>query len=251
MRIGIVGYGRMGRLIREIALGEGMEVTRVVDPSAHDAEVTDRVVDGQVLAQCDVLIEFSSPPAIMEHLRWYAAHPCRVVVGTTGWYGNLPEVEELMAHAPSSLIYSGNYSLGVAVFLRLVRQASRLLDAIGGYDAGVLEMHHRSKADAPSGTALMVAGEIASATSQTGIVTGTLHARRRQDEVQVASLRVGSLAGTHTAIFDSEADSIELTHRARTRGGFAKGALLAAGWIMDQKPGLYTIDDLVGGLLPG
>ncbi|MDD7201144.1 MAG: 4-hydroxy-tetrahydrodipicolinate reductase [Sphaerochaetaceae bacterium] len=249
MRIGIVGYGKMGHLVRNIALGEGHEVTLVVDPLAHDAEVTDRVLEGRLLTRCDVLIEFSSPHAIMEHLRWYAAHPCRAVVGTTGWYDNLPEVEKLMAHSLSSIIYSGNYSLGVAVFLRLVRQASRLLDSVGGYDAGVLEMHHRGKADAPSGTALMVAGEIATSTGQTRIVTGNLPSQRRQDEVQVASLRVGSLAGTHTAIFDSEADTIELTHRARTRGGFAKGALLAAGWLMDQKPGLYTIDDLVGRLL--
>ncbi len=250
MHIGIVGYGKMGRLVRNIALGEGLEVSRVVDPSADDAEVTDREVDEKLLAQCDVLVEFSSPLAIMEHLRCYAAHPCRVVVGTTGWYDNLPEVENLMVYAPSSIIYSGNYSLGVAVFLRLVRQASRLLDSVGGYDAGVLEMHHRGKADAPSGTALMVAREIAATTSQTRIVTGNLPSQRQLDEVQVASLRVGSLAGTHTAIFDSEADTIELTHRARTRGGFAKGALLAARWLMDQKPGLYTLDDLVGGLLP-
>lgn len=248
MKLGIVGYGKMGRLVESLAREQGMEVAQVVDPCASSSAVTARDVDEHVLEACDVLVEFSNPDAIFAHLAFYAAHPCRVVVGTTGWNERMDEVEELMASSASSIIYSGNYSLGVAVFLRLVGMASCLLDAVGGYDAGVMEMHHRMKADAPSGTALMVASEIASNCRQHQLVTELPSGGRGKDDLQVSSLRVGTLCGTHTAIFDSDADTLELTHRARTRGGFAKGALMAARWIMDQKPGLYTLQDLVGGL---
>jgi len=250
MRIAIVGYGKMGCLIRETALSQGIEVPEVIDPFSTDPMVTSKDVCAQSLAGVDVVVEFSTPSVVVDHMKVYTKNGLDAVIGTTGWLDNLASVQQMVTASSSSVIYSGNYSIGVAVFLKLVQRAASMLGKAGGYDSGVLEMHHNRKADSPSGTALMLAGEIEGAgCGKDRIVSEILHRRREDDEVQIASLRVGSLCGTHTVLFDSDADTIELTHRAKSRQGFASGAVLAAKWISGQKPGLYTLDDMIAQMI--
>lgn len=248
MRIAIVGYGKMGKMVRQAVEREGHSVVAVIDPYSTDREVTAKELSVPALSSADVVIEFSVPSSVMEHFAFYAKAGCRVVLGTTGWYDKLPEVRKMGTFSSSTIIYSGNFSLGVAVFQEVVRTASRLLSKVGGYDSGVFEMHHQAKADSPSGTALMLASSILDNSDKTTTVSETLHRKREEGEIQVASLRVGSVCGTHTVYFDSPADTIELTHRARTREGFAFGAVKAAGWLLSQKPGLYTLDDMTATL---
>jgi 4-hydroxy-tetrahydrodipicolinate reductase len=250
MRIAIVGYGKMGRLIKSTAEASGIEVPVVIDPISKDPGVTATDVCEQNLSDVQAVVEFSTPSVVVDHLKVYTRMGLDAVIGTTGWTDKLPQVRQMVETSSSSVIYSGNYSLGVAVFLKLVRQAAAMLGKAGGYDSGVFEMHHAAKADSPSGTALMLAQSLTDAgAGKDKIVSETLHRTREADEVQVASLRVGSVFGTHTVYFDSDADTIELTHRAKNRQGFAQGAITAVTWLVGQKPGLYTLDDLISHIM--
>lgn len=244
MRIVLVGFGKMGQMIRESALAKGHEVSRIIDPVSPSPFVTDRDINPSALEDGDVVIDFTTPSVILGHLDSYISLGLKSVIGTTGWYDSLPQVKGKMASSSASMIYSGNYSLGVAAFLLIAKRAGQLLERIGGYDEGILEIHHKEKADSPSGTALM----LASALGATEVECETLHRKKKEGEVQIASLRCGHVPGTHTVLFDGEADSIELTHRARSRQGFASGALMAASWIVGQKSGLYVLDDMLANL---
>lgn len=250
MRIAIVGYGKMGRLIHETALTAGVDVPVVIDPFSKETAVTATDVCEQNLAAIDAVIEFSAPSVVVDHLRVYTKMGLDAVIGTTGWLEKLPLVRQMVEVSSSSVIYSGNYSIGVAVFLSIVRQTAAMLGKAGGYDSGVFEMHHAAKADSPSGTALMLASCLTEKEKgKEKMVTEVLHRPREADEVQIASLRVGGICGTHTVVFDSDADTIELTHRAKNRQGFASGAITALMWLVKQRPGLYTLDDVISQLI--
>ena len=250
MRIALVGYGRMGRMVHQAALLQHDEIVAIIDPFAKDECVTSPVISEQALNSCDVAIEFSQSQVAVPDMKQYALWGVNAVMGTTGWYENLAEVKASVQAGEAALIYSGNFSLGVAVFLEVVRRASALLSEIGGYDSAVFELHHKGKADSPSGTALMLASSmLESQTNKKRIECETLHRKRDEDEIQIASLRCGSFSGTHTVYFDSEVDTIELTHRAKSREGFAYGAVKAAHWIANKDKGLYALDDLMTDLL--
>jgi len=178
--------------------------------------LADDVVD---LEQCDVAIDFSHPEAVLGNTRRASKIGCDLVVGTTGWESDFAEVKQLVEEAQIGAIYSPNFSVGVHLFLRLLERARTLFD---GYDAACYEMHHRHKVDSPSGTAKAVMERIGA--------------------TDCPAVRCGEIPGTHTAVFDSICDTVEVTHRARSREGFALGALEAARWIVGKK-GLYTLDD--------
>lgn len=244
LRLGLVGYGRMGRAVHTAAEGRGHRVTVIVDPHAPGA--TAPALTPDLAAQVDAVIDFSAPATAQDHLLWYGRSGIPAVVGTTGWYEHLPAVQAELAGQPAAIIWSGNFSIGVRLFTRLAAQAAALFAPFADYDALLHEFHHAGKADSPSGTALELAQAVQGKWQrQPELHTGRLDRQRRPEELHLSSTRGGSIPGTHTVIFDSLADTVELTHRARSREGFAAGAVQAAEWIAAGRRGFFTLDELL------
>lgn len=246
MRIAIIGYGKMGKLIRSIAIEQGHSIQAVIDPVAKDAEVSSNILSSESLADCDVAIDFTHPSVVCDNIIFYAKIGLPAVIGTTGWYDKLDAMKEMVQSSQGSVIYSGNYSLGVALFMQVVKVASALFAKSGLYDPFLTEIHHAQKADSPSGTAHMLGSSILNAFGQKQqLCEETLHEKRGDDVIHLASVRGGWVPGTHTVYFDSPQDTIELTHRARSREGFAVGAIQAAKWISSNRKGFFSLDDLL------
>jgi 4-hydroxy-tetrahydrodipicolinate reductase len=219
MNLLIVGYGKMGRLVEQLAAEAGMTVTGRVD------------VDGTGWAPADVAIDFSTAEALKRNFRRYVEMRMPVVIGTTGWGDALPALQAAAAQARLGVVASANFSIGVNLFEMIVADAARRLQGYPQYGAWIHELHHAAKRDAPSGTALL----LRDAMSRAGY----------RQAIDVSSSRAGAIPGTHTVGFDSQSDTIELTHRARDRRGFASGALLAATWIQGRE-GWYSMADVLG-----
>jgi 4-hydroxy-tetrahydrodipicolinate reductase len=172
------------------------------------------------------------------------------VIGTTGWYDQLGEVRRIVEQAGSSLIWASNFSLGVNIFYRIAWYAARLADSFPEYDVGGVESHHNKKLDSPSGTAkTLVEGVLARIGRKDAPVWETLDRRPQPNELHFPSLRLGSVPGTHSLFFDSPADTIEITHTARSREGFAAGSVRAAQWLSVAGKGFFTIDDMLKDML--
>ncbi len=250
MKIGIAGYGRMGRLIHQKALAAGHEVPVIIDPSSPDKQVTGRQLSSNSSA-LDVIIDFTVPAAAVENIKRYAELKVSAVIGTTGWYDEMEYVARVVQESGIGLIWSGNFSPGVNLFFHLVKAAGRLMNRFPDYDAAIHEIHHRLKADSPSGTAVMIGDILVDKLDRKqAVVNGAVQAVIGEAELNISSSRCGSIPGTHQVIFDSEVDTITLEHKARSREGFASGALMAAEWICGRS-GLYTIDDLMQSVIGG
>ena len=249
MDIAIVGYGRMGRMIHSVINEKGRDkVSLIVDPFSG-SEGVEKNLDASLLRGVDVAIDFSAASAVADNIECYAEAGCPAVIGTTGWDKSvLDDIDP----SKCRIIHSGNFSIGVAMFLSIVSEAARLADIFSDYDISLMEIHHRMKADHPSGTALMAAERILSGTRRkTHILTDCPDGRIGDDALLVSSIRTGSEPGTHTMIMDSTADTIEITHRARSREGFARGAVMAAEWLTAKVNGIYTMDDLISDITGG
>lgn len=234
MNIALIGYGKMGREIEAVALEQGDTIVQKFD--------IDRPASAAALADADVCIEFSTPDTVLANIQLAVQAKKDIVVGTTGWYDWLPEVRKTVTD--SGLLYSPNFSIGVNMYFRIVAAAAELMHNAPAYDSYVHEMHHRNKADSPSGTALRLAEILlARIDRKKKVVTHRVDGKINPEELHVSSTRVGTFAGTHTVAFDSESDLIELTHTARSRRGFALGAVRAAHWLHGKK-GVYTMDDV-------
>jgi 4-hydroxy-tetrahydrodipicolinate reductase len=225
-KLAIVGYGKMGRLIEQFAPQYGFEVALKLDEFNN--------ANGEGLAKknfagIDVAIEFSVPSAVACNVRRIAAHGVPLVVGTTGWLEHLDEVRCAVEKAGAGLVWSPNFSIGVNVFMRLVSEAARLMEAEPEYGSWAWEIHHSAKKDAPSGTLLKLVDEM----KRAGYTRN----------IDVGSNRAGAIPGTHEIGFDSAADTITLRHTARSREGFARGALKAAQWIVGKK-GFYEFSEI-------
>jgi 4-hydroxy-tetrahydrodipicolinate reductase len=243
MKLALVGYGKMGKTIETHALAQKHTISSIIDPFVEGAKKSLTV---EHLQGCDVAIDFTHPDVVLEHIRFYINNRIPAVIGTTGWYEHLGEVASMVDEADGTILYSGNFSLGVALFLRSVRYAAALYGRTGRYDPAIIEVHHNKKADSPSGTASMLASNVLEGfPNKTRIEYETQHQRRSDEVLHVSSLRVGSVPGTHTVLFDSPEDTIELIHTARNRDGFAFGAVAAAAWLSEQGSGLYTLEDMV------
>lgn len=221
-KLALVGYGKMGRMIAQLA--PEFDFDPVVKLDAGD--------DLAASAGVDAAIEFTMPEAAPGNLKQLAALGVKTVTGTTGWLKHLPEVSEAFEKSGSALVWSPNFSVGVAVFGRLVEEAGALLKNEAEYGAWAWEIHHDTKVDAPSGTLT----HLVEALKAGG------YARR----VDVSSNRAGKHPGTHEIGFDSAADTITLRHTARSREGFARGALKAARWVLDRK-GVFTFEEVLFG----
>jgi 4-hydroxy-tetrahydrodipicolinate reductase len=258
MKIAMVGYGKMGHMIKSAAEKLGHEVVVTVDVAAPDADVKILSGDGITLARAikssgaEGVIEFSHPSAVMANITALLPLGLPIVVGTTGWTDREAEVAQLAAECGGTIMHSSNFSIGVNMFYKIVAEAVKLLQPYSEYDTAVWEMHHDQKADSPSGTALEIARRImANNPCKTEIVTDAFHEKPAENQLHVSSTRCGSVPGTHTVFFDSPADTIELTHRARSREGFAFGAVRAFEKLSSglktgklQRGCLYGMDDL-------
>ena len=220
-RLAIVGYGKMGRLVEQLAPEFGFEVALKLD------EFNNANFEGITAANfrgIDAAIEFSIPGAVAGNVERISALGVNMVVGTTGWQAQAAEVRAAVERNGTGLVWSPNFSIGVSVFLKMVAEAARLMAAEPDYGAWAWEIHHSTKKDAPSGTLL----KLVDAMKQAGY----------ERPVDVGSNRAGRHPGTHEIGFDSGADTITLRHTARSREGFARGALRAAQWIIGKK-GFY------------
>jgi len=245
MKIAITGYGRMGREIEGISLSRGHEIVCRIDPVAEGAafpSVMDAVEAG-VLTDDVCAIDFALPSAVATNIAGYARAGCQAVIGTTGWDAQREEVLAPARDAGIRLVWGSNFSVGANMAVRIAGYSAKLANAAGSYDVGIHELHHTGKKDSPSGTAIMLAEEILAVTAGKGeIQTETLHRQIRNDELHVTSGRIGGIPGTHTVYFDSLADTVEVTHRARNRNGFALGAVQAAEWIVTAS-GVHPVQD--------
>src|SRR3954447_10165755 len=228
-KLALVGYGKMGQMIERLAPGQGFEVILRLDEhnNADGAAITPEHFQG-----VDVAIEFSHPEVAAGNLKRLAQAGVNAVTGTTGWLKALEEVTQIVGKAGTGLVWSPNFSVGVAVFRRLVAKAAELLKNETEYGAWAWEIHHDAKLDAPSGTLLHL------------VKTAEEHGYNRK--IDVSSSRAGKHPGTHEIGFDSQADTITLRHAARSREGFALGALKAAHWVQNRK-GVFTFEDVLFG----
>ena len=242
MNIALIGYGKMGKEVEHAAKTRGLTVSKVFDIDNNTGALG---LTGESLKGVDVCIEFSSPGAVFDNIEAVAECGKNIVVGTTGWYDKLDGVKKLVKENKIGFLYSPNFSLGVNIFAQVVSHAAHLMDRYTEYDAAVMESHHRGKVDSPSGTALTIAASVLQGMKRkTEILSGNPHGQIKPHQLHVASTRVGCVTGTHAVVFDSEADSIELVHTAKSRAGFALGAVVAAEWLRGKK-GFYTMRDVI------
>lgn len=228
MRIVLVGYGKMGRLIGELAPQYDCEVAGVIDPLSpeHSADIDDSRWRG-----VDAAIDFTAPDAVVANVTALVGQGINVVLGTTGWSAHESELREAVAKAGTGIVAAPNFSTGMVLFEAIVAQAAKLFAPQGEYEAWLHEAHHSRKKDAPSGTALM----LKRAMEQAGFAR----------TIDIAATRAGFIPGTHTIGFDGPSESITLTHAARDRGAFARGALAAAKWVQGRR-GWFTMHDVLG-----
>jgi 4-hydroxy-tetrahydrodipicolinate reductase len=226
-RLAIIGFGKMGHTIEQLAPDRGFTVVARIDPAGGDTGKVTR----EALGDAEVAVEFSTPEAAPGNIKAVLEAGCPVVVGTTGWYARRPEVDEVVARRNGALLVSPNFSVGVAAFGEIVKAAARALRAAPGFEAQVVETHHSAKKDAPSGTAANLA---------------KLGAAEWGKEIPITSVRVGSVPGTHEFVFDGPFEQIRLEHVARDRRVFADGALLAAKWIIGKR-GVFSMADVLNG----
>lgn len=255
MKLALVGYGKMGHMIAAIAAERGHEVVCTVDLFAEDATCitgdTAEMVQAVKDSGAEGIIEFSHPASVMKNITSLIPTGIPLVVGTTGWKDNLPAITEQVLQNKSALLHAANYSVGVNLFYKIIEEAARLVSEFDNYDTGLFESHHNQKADSPSGTALDIARRIMdNMPSKTKLVTNSADHKPEPGELHLGSVRVGSVPGTHTVWFDSSADTIEITHTARNREGFALGSVKAIEWLVSPDPdgkahtGVFTMDDV-------
>ena len=219
--LALIGLGKMGRALEQLAPDRGFAV---VARLSRGQPVTRESLNGAAVA-----IEFTEPSSAPSNVRACVAAGCPVVVGTTGWYGELATIEREVRASGGAMLAAPNFSLGVAVFQQVVTEAARRFAAVPGFDVHLLEIHHSAKKDAPSGTATSLADAVS---------------RVRSGAVPITSVRTGSVPGTHELIFDAPFEQVRLIHEARDRRVFAEGALTAARWLMG-KQGIFNMQDLI------
>jgi 4-hydroxy-tetrahydrodipicolinate reductase len=225
-KILLVGYGRMGKLVESLAGEYGCEIAGIVDPL-----VSADSVDSDRWAGADVAVDFSSPDAVMTNVPALVRRHINVVVGTTGWGAKESELRRIVGDAGTGIVAAPNFSTGVVIFEAVVAEAARLLAPQAEFSAFLHEAHHHAKKDAPSGTALA----LKRAMEQAGF----------SRPIDVSSTRAGYIPGVHTVGFDGPAETLTLTHTARDRTAFARGALAAAHWVKGRQ-GWYTMRDVLG-----
>ncbi len=236
MRIALLGYGKMGKVIEKIALERGHTISHKIGVSNNHERAN---IDKNAT---DVVIEFSSPDAAYENLKYCMSSGLKTVCGTTGWLEHKAEIEDLCLKNGAAFFYASNYSIGVNLFFRLNKQLAKLMNGHHQYSLSTEEIHHTEKLDAPSGTAITLAeGIMEEINSKINWVNQTI---AKENEVPIWSKREGKVPGTHTIKYISDVDEILIRHTAKSRDGFALGAVVAAEWLLGQE-GVKGMDDML------
>jgi 4-hydroxy-tetrahydrodipicolinate reductase len=230
MKLAIIGYGAMGQLVAKLATEQGHEVALTIDLDNANRGVEDLA---NALRGCDAAIDFSVADTVLKNVEACARAGVPIVVGTTGWQSQADDAQRIVTEHNGALIYGANFSVGVQVFYRIAARAAELFRDLESYDAFIEEAHHKRKRDAPSGTAVQLRNLVAADLGR---------------DIPVSSTRAGYIPGTHRLGFDSAADQITLTHTARSREGFAAGALVAASWIIGRQ-GMYEFSEVFDEIL--
>ncbi len=246
MKIALIGYGKMGKTIEQIALKDGHEIVARIDKSTHDNWTPD------LLRAAEVAIEFSQPESAVENIFKCFDANVPVVCGTTGWLKQMPDVTKRVLDEGQSFFYASNYSIGVNIFFEINKALASLMNSHQSYDEVFIhETHHLQKLDAPSGTAISLAQQIIENVDRLkswGTYTGEENVNSQSNdsasEVPIFSSRAEDVPGTHIVKYFSDEDEIEIIHKAFNRQGFAKGALTAAIWLPGRK-GCYSMQDLL------
>jgi 4-hydroxy-tetrahydrodipicolinate reductase len=232
MKIALLGYGRMGKTIEQIAIKKGHEVVLKVDGSTKNYDIT----------LANIAIDFSIPSVAFENIENCLNNNVPVVSGTTGWLDKFDEAKELCNQNNGSFIYASNFSLGVNIFFELNEFLAKMMANLNQYQISMEEIHHTKKLDEPSGTAITLAQGIIKNTDKNN---WALNVTNNESEIPIIAKRIPNIPGTHSVAYTSEVDTIEIKHTAHNRDGFAIGAVIAAEWLVDKK-GIFTMKDVLG-----
>ena len=231
MKIALLGYGKMGKVIEKIALERGHHVVLKIDKDDTNFD----------LSVADVAIDFSVPTAAVGNISAALIQNIPVISGTTGWLDNFEDIKSLCEKTNGAFIYASNFSLGVNLFFELNKVLAKLITPFKEYNVQIEEIHHTQKQDAPSGTAITLAEGIAKESNYEG---WTLSPKTEPQKIKIEAKRIENVPGTHTINYTSEVDTLEITHTAHNRNGFALGAVVAAEWIIGKK-GIFTMKDVL------
>jgi len=230
MKIALLGYGKMGKVIERIALERGHEIVLKKDEF--------NTFDG--LSNADVAIDFSAPSIAVENISTAINHGIPIISGTTGWLENYPKIERLCSEKNAAFLYGSNFSLGVNLFFELNEHLAKMMAKFKDYNVSMEEIHHTEKLDKPSGTAISLANSIINHTNKKNWSIENPKA----DDVFIDVKRIDDVPGTHSVFYNSEVDLIEIKHVAHNREGFALGAVIAAEWISGKK-GVFSMKDVL------
>ncbi len=236
MKIALIGYGKMGREIEKIAISRGHEIVSIIDINNPDDFNSD------AFKSAAVAIEFTAPSVALENYRKCFAVGMPVVAGTTGWLDHLPEIKEACGNG-STFFYASNFSIGVNIFFAVNKYLAKIMNQFADYDVKMKEIHHIHKLDAPSGTAITLAEGVLDnieRKAKWALSDGT----NSTSELEIEALREGEVPGYHSIIYDSAVDNITITHDAKSRKGFALGAVVAAEFTAEKK-GFLSMDDML------
>lgn len=239
MKIAIIGHGRMGHLVEQVALASGHEISCIID-------VDDiHLFSSEKFRNSDVAIEFTTPGSAVEGILACFTAKVPVVVGTTGWDNSMADIRDMCDKGAGTLLYASNFSIGMNIFMSVNRYLARIMDRFNTYSPSLNEVHHVHKLDHPSGTAVTLANQITSLTTRIKKwVEKELGETTEPDALPVYHRREGEVPGIHTVSWESDCDTISLTHDAKNRMGFARGAVSAAEWLCGRK-GFFTMGDFL------
>ncbi len=238
MNIALIGYGKMGQAIEEIALRRGHSITcKISSRNLQD-------FNPRVLQWADVAIEFSTPESAFHNINQCLEVGLPIISGTTGWLAKKTEIEQKCLDLNGAFLYAPNFSIGVNIFFEINKKLADLMNKYEVYDVGIKEIHHTAKLDKPSGTAISLANEIIERIDRKKVWTITEPANHNTRNLYIASERTDPAPGTHIVNYTSDIDDIQITHTAHSRDGFAKGAVLAAEWLAGKK-GVFEMKDVL------
>lgn len=242
MKVILFGYGKMGQLIEKFVQKRGHQVVYIIDENNRS---TLKVED---LPDYDIAIDFSTPQGTLDNIHFCLDHNIPLVIGTTGWYEQLEEIEKKCLDNNQSLLWGSNFSIGVNIFFHINKVLAKVMGPYKQYDVQVEEIHHTQKLDAPSGTAISIAeGILENLDSKKQWVNHLVDMEDnvipKKEDLLIESLRIDDVPGTHTVLYSSEVDQLEFKHTAHSRDGFALGAVIAAEWLLGKK-GFYSVTDI-------
>jgi len=237
LNIGIIGYGKMGKIIEETALAKGHEIglkTNSDNPLEHQTSILDSI---------DVAIEFTSPSIAPENLKLLAAHKIPTVCGSTAWLDQYDDIINRFQSTDTPFIYASNFSIGVNIFFQINGLLAKLMNHQNQYAPSIYESHHTEKKDAPSGTAVSIAEQMIQGIDRK--LSWSMHADQIEESINIKADRIADVKGYHEVNYISEIDKISISHEAYSREGFAQGAVLSAEWIIGKK-GIFGFQDVLG-----